>query len=483
MRTKVNKLSELSDILVEKSRLDAGVLNFVSRFKVGTLLKSFSPLKEQGYSLLGIITKLILIRLGGLSIYAELRTGTRTMDENTLYRALNDPRIDWRKMLLGFAMQFTRVVKQNAEALENGIKCLVVDDSTIEKTGKTIEGISRVNDHVKGGFVFGFKLLLLGFFDGKMLVPTDFSLHRESRKTNFGLKEKERKRQYKSKNPKGSSGETRKDELDEKKTGMVVDMIKRAAQRGLSASYVLMDSWFTCEEVIKEIRKIKKGMLHVVGMCKMDKRKFSFKGKEYNSAAIVKMHENSSKVRGSKKYKSQYFVVDAVYKGIPVRLFYVKYKRAKTWTLILSTDMSIGFTKVLEIYQIRWTVEVLFKECKQYLRLGKSQNTNFNGQVADTALALMTYTILSLGKRFGSYETIGELFRENKQEMLERTICERIMEVVLTLIMQLLEFMAIDIDETLRLIVGSDGECEKVIVMLDAVNQHHGGSLTKNKAV
>lgn len=116
------------------------------------------------------------------------------------------------------------------------------------------------------------------------------------------------------------------------------------------------------------------------------------------------------------------------------------------------------------------------------MRLGKSQNTNFNGQVADTALALMTYTILSLGKRFGSYETIGELFRENKQEMLERTICERIMEVVLTLIMQLLEFMAIDIDETLRLIVGSDGECEKVIVMLDAVNQHHSGSLIKNKA-
>lgn len=162
-------------------------------------------------------------------------------------------------------MQYTRIVKQNAEALENGIKCLVVDDSTMEKTGKTIEGISRVNDHVKGGFVFGFKLLLLGFFDGKMLIPADFSLHRESQKTNFGLKEKERKRQYKSKNPKGSSGEIRKNELDEKKTGMVVGMIKRAVQHGLSASYVLMDSCFTCEEVIKEIRKIKKGMLHVVG--------------------------------------------------------------------------------------------------------------------------------------------------------------------------------------------------------------------------
>ena len=144
--------------------------------------------------------------------------------------------------------------------------------------------------------------------------------------------------------------------------------------------------------------------------------------------------------------------------------------------------MSLSFNRVMEIYQIRWTIEVLFKECKQYLRLGKAQNINFNGQVADSTLALITYTILSLGKRFGSYETIGALFRANRQEMLERTICERIMEIILTLIMQLLEFMAIDIDETLRLIVGSDEECQKIAIVLNGVNQYCNNSLTKNKA-
>ena len=123
----------------------------------------------------------------------------------------------------------------------------------------------------------------------------------------------------------------------------------------------------------------------------------------------------------------------------------------------------------------------MFKECKQYLNLGKAQNTNFNGQIADTALALTTYTILSLGKRFGSYETIGSLFRANKQDMLERTICERIMEVILSLIMQLLEFVAIDIDQTMRLIAGSNEECEKIAIMLNAVNQHSNKTLRKSK--
>ena len=482
MYTKVSNLSELTDILVDKNKLDNGVLNFVSRFKVGSLLRSFSALKEQGYPLRIIITNLIFIRLGGMNINSEMKTGNSIIDDNTFYRTLNDSRIDWRKMLLSFALQFTRIVKKETQMEENLTRCFVVDDSLLEKSGKTIEGISRVSNHVKGGFTFGFKLLLLGYFDGKMLIPADFSLHRESRKNNFGLKQKEEKKQFKSKNPKGSPGEMRKQELDEKKTDMIVKMIKRAAKRGLDASYVLMDSWFTCEEVIKSIRKIKRGSLHVVGMCKMDKRKFNIDGKDLNSATIVKMYEVRSKIKCSKKYKSQYIVVNAVYKGIPVKLFYVKYKRAKTWTLILSTDTNINFNRAIEIYQIRWTIEVLFKECKQYLNLGKAQNTNFNGQIADTALALTTYTILSLGKRFGSYETIGSLFRANKQDMLERTICERIMEVILSLIMQLLEFMAIDIDETMRLIAGSDEECRKIAIMLNAVNQHSNKTLTKSKA-
>ena len=321
MHTKISKLSELSDTLVDKNKIDSGVLNFVSRFKVGSLLRSFSALKEQGYSLIVIITNLIFIRLQGTSINGEVKTGNSTIDDNTFYRTLNDPRIDWRKMLLSFALQFTRIVKKETETEENLTRCFVVDDSLLEKSGKTIEGISRVSNHVKGGFTFGFKLLLLGYFDGKMLIPADFSLHRESRKNNFGLKQKEEKKQFKSKNPKGSPGEMRKQELDEKKTDMIVKMIKRASKRGLKASYVLMDSWFTCEEVIKSILKIKRGRLHVVGMCKMDRRKFTIDGKELNSATIVKMHQIRSKTKSSKKYKSQYIVVNAVYKGIPVKLF------------------------------------------------------------------------------------------------------------------------------------------------------------------
>ena len=159
------------------------------------------------------------------------------------------------------------------------------------------------------------------------------------------------------------------------------------------------------------------------------------------------------------------------YKGTPVKLFYIKYKNAKDWTLLLTTDLSLSFVKAMELYQIRWSIEVLFKECKQYLRLGKSQNTDFCGQIADATLTMITYTILTLYKRFEAYETLGGVFRDTQQEMLEKTLCERIEVVILKILRDLLEILSIDVEETLYRLTSSDKASKDIIILLNAVNQ------------
>jgi hypothetical protein len=125
----------------------------------------------------------------------------------------------------------------------------------------------------------------------------------------------------------------------------------------------------------------------------------------------------------------------------------------------------------MELYQIRWSIEVLFKECKQYLRLGKSQNTDFCGQIADATLTMITYTILTLYKRFESYETLGALFRETQKEMIEKTLCERIEIVILKILRDLLEILCIDIEQTLYFLFSSDIASKEIIILLNAVNQ------------
>jgi hypothetical protein len=472
MSAKINNLDELTAILKKKEKTVDGVLTFSKQFKIGRLLKPFSVVKTQGFSLMSVLSALILSRLGGMSIYAMQKTGNLKMDDNTMYRLMNNQLIDWKSILFAFAKQFLRCVAEKGKNDAEKPLCFSLDDTDIEKTGKTFEGISKIFSHITHSYTYGYKMLTLCFWDGKSLIPCRFSEHRESKKNEYGLNKKQQKRQFTKKREHIGYFQERYDELDEEKCKVAIKMLKEAVKKGIIASYVLMDSWFVTDFTLTEIRKIRKGIMHVVGMCKMDKRKFEIDKKTYNSQTLIKMNETKvGKVHVSRKFHSKYIVVVANYNGTPVKLFYIKYKNASKWTLLLTTDLSLSFVKAMELYQIRWSIEVMFKECKQYLRLGKAQNTDFYGQIADAALTLITYTILTLYKRFEAYETLGQLFRNTQTEMLEKTLCERIALVFIKIVVDLLEILCIDVDESISRIISADKSDKNVQILLCAMNQ------------
>jgi len=283
------------------------------------------------------------------------------------------------------------------------------------------------------------------------------------------LTKKEKMAQFKKEREIASYGHKRVEELDVKKNENVIAMIRRAVKNGLIASYVLMDSWFVNDLVIKGIRAIKKGAMHVLGMCKIDKRNYLVGNKQMNAHQLITKYERK-KGKYSRKYKSRYISLVVDYKGEPVKLFFIQYNRSKKWTLILTTDLTLSFVQAIEIYQIRWSIEVLFKECKQYLGLGSSQNTDFDGQIADTTLVLITHTVLTLQKRFGSYETMGELFRETQQYLLELTLWERLLRVFYKMILQLFEIIDIDLEEVISTLVQNDEASRKLMRMLSVLS-------------
>lgn len=469
--SKIHNLIELGHVFNPDNKSNDGVSVFFKAFNIRLLLEPFEKIKSKGISVSTLVSMLCFIRLRGLSIWGIQITEGRNLfcgDENSFYRLMNNSRMNWRKLLMSFAKQFAAIAQAKGDN-NDGIKCFVIDDTDIEKTGKTMEFIGKVYNHVTHKCTLGYKMLTLGYWDGKSLIATDFSLHREAGKSgNYGMTKKELKKQFSKKRDKASPAFKRVRELDTKKTEVAVLMIKRAVKNGMTASYVLMDSWFVNDYIIKSIRSIKKGAMHVLGMCKMDKRKYSINGKELNSAQITTLCARK-KGKYSRKHKSHYFTVTVHYKGETVKLFYIKYRNAKNWTLLLTTDLSLSFVQALELYQIRWGIEVLFKECKQYLRLGASQNTDFDGQIADATLTLITHIVLSLQKRFEAYETMGGLFRETQQHLLELTLWERILKVFIKLLQQLVEILNIDIEETMETIMQNDNKSKQLLSMLNAM--------------
>ncbi|MDR2809956.1 MAG: hypothetical protein LBB84_05280 [Tannerellaceae bacterium] len=53
----------------------------------------------------------------------------------------------------------------------------------------------------------------------------------------------------------------------------------------------------------------------------------------------------------------------------------------------------------------------MLKDTKQYPGLGACRSRDFDTQITDCARAFITHTVLTLHKRFGDYETMGDLFR------------------------------------------------------------------------
>lgn len=474
MSSNVNNLSELENVLCDNIKTYDGILHFISVFKTGRFWSLIEAVKSKGWSVSILLFSLVIFRLRGESIHLLHRNtwlDTR-IDDNTFYRLMNNSWMDWRKLLLGFAKQFAGHVKSKGGQTTGSVTCFVVDDTDIPKTGKTVEFIGRVFNHVTKQNILGFKLLLLAYWDGKSLISLDFSLHAEKgRKGNYGLNKKELKGRFKKERDKKSPSIIRVRELDEKKTDNTIAMLKRAVKHGFMASYVLMDSWFVNDTILKGVRAIKKGAIHLLGMCKMDNRKYLINDKELNSHQIITKYERKNG-KYSRKYKSRYISIVANYKGEPVKLFLIRYNNASKWTLLLTTDLSLSFVEAIEKYQIRWTIEVLFKECKQYLRLGKSQNTDFDGQIADATLTLVTHTILTLHKRFSAYETMGQLYRQTQQNLIELTLWERMLKIFTKMLIEILEVFSIDPDQAMERLMKDEEVGSKLRFILLAIDDY-----------
>jgi hypothetical protein len=208
-------------------------------------------------------------------------------------------------------------------------------------------------------------------------------------------------------------------------------MLKRAVKHGCKARYVLVDSWFSSKGFIQSVRNIKNGMMHVICAVRKDKRKYTYQGKAMNAKELLNTLKNENKEKRCRKRNTRYYEVIVYYEGIDetVKLYFCRFPYQKNWKLYLSTDPSLSFLEMMEIYAVRWTIEVFFKEVKQQLQLGKCQSRDFDAQIASVTTTYILYIFLAYFRRVNDYETLGGLFEEIKDEMMEKNLAQRLWEM------------------------------------------------------
>jgi hypothetical protein len=432
------------------------MMSIFKAMKITEQLSIFDYIKQSGYSFKLVLSLLIMMTvMGKKTVNAslpDLREHGITAGKDVFYRLKNNAKICWRLILWHIAMRFIQIT-ESERLPDEKVKphYLIFDDTTLEKTGKKIEKIGKVHDHVGAQkSVLGFKALFMLYWDGKSCVPLDLSLHSEKGQREerpYGMRPKDLRRQFSKKRVKESETRTRIEELDMDKITMMLKMFFSASFRCLQIDYVLVDSWFTCGALIKSV--IERGV-HLIGMYKIAKTKFLYKGKLLNCTQINARITGETRCKTSKLYYKRADVMDG---DIPLTLFFTRRGTQGDWKVILTTDTKLSFKKLVEHYQVRWSIEVFIKECKGLLNLGGCQSSDFDAQIADTTIVMITHILLTFRFRFEYYESRGALFRNMQAENLRMTLDRRLWKLFIEVIRVVAEILEMDADNLLHMLL------------------------------
>ena len=465
----INKLSELKNGFTQRWLEPDFIFNSLKCYPFSGLCKCFNPLKVKGYKIDLVISILISLPFIGISTVSSL-TSFIDIKKDVFYRLKNNPTINWCLILWMFSIKFRSLT--GGSSGQWGVSCLIFDDTLLQKTGKLIEKVSYVWDHVQNRAVLGQKLLVMGYWDGTSIIPLDFTLHREEGQNKdkpFGLRKKDFRRQFKKKRAKGTPSYERAKQADESKIDSMLKMFNKAISNGFKADYVLVDSWFTCEALINAVSKVKKQKVHLIGMYKIAKTKFLFNGKEQTYSQI---RNSLGKAKRCRKLNLYYLQAQVEYKGHKLQLFFSRKGKNGKWKVLLTTDTKIGFIGLIEIYQIRWSIEVLFKESKQLLGLGKCQSDDFDAHIATITITMIQYQLLTLRYRFETYVSKGKLFEQVKGEVAIQRLNERLWGLFIE-IMQILGTFFEEIDEfdLMEKIIANDQVMERLRALFAPVKE------------
>ncbi|WP_211061940.1 IS4 family transposase [Heyndrickxia faecalis] len=370
-------------------------LNMLKHLRIAGITKSF------GFSCAYIFQLIFCMIFENKNWFRmlESKKATDIPAKDTVYRFLNQSTFNWRRFLLSLVASV--IGKVSKLTRHDRPKVLILDDSSYDRNrSKHVELLARCFDHAsqKMRFYKGFRMLTLGWSDGATFLPVDFSLLSSKKSQINGISENIDKR---------SSGYKRRKEALQTAPEQIPGMIARAMNSGIDASYVLMDSWFTQQPLIKEITE--QG-LDVIGMVKKLKQRYFVDGKR---VSLDELYRLAKPTGGKKGILRSIHTTQA--NGVPIKVVFVRNRNKKRdWLAILSTDCTLSDQEIIRIYGMRWDIEVFFKTTKSLLKLQKEfQSRSYDALISHTTIVFARYIVLSWQNRCSVDDrTLGGMFYE-----------------------------------------------------------------------
>jgi hypothetical protein len=426
-------------------KVSSSIKGFFKKYRISNALRVSNAYKSKGVPVIIIFQYLFSLIFTNRSMYMNMLMGTHQagFGKDTVYRFTNSIRINWIRFTTWLS---TQIITETITGLtdDERVNVLIVDDSLFERPGsKKVELLSKVYDHAKRAYKYGFRLLTLGWSDGNTFVPVNACLlSTENRKNRINEAVDLDKR---------SAGYARRSLAQTKATAVVLELIKTAKRAMIPASHVLFDTWFCSPSSLIAIKEMD---YDVIAMAKKTpKVHYLYNG---TMQSLTEIYKQNKKRRG----RSRYLLSVEVFlkkdeQSIPARIVYVRNKnKRKDYLALITTDMNISEDEIIRIYGKRWDIEVFFKVCKSYLNLSKECNSlSYDAMTAHAAIVFTRYMMLAVENRKATdLRTLGEIFYYISDEMSDITMIQALhllMQVFLDTVSDKLSLTSEQLDQLL----------------------------------
>ena len=295
-------------------QISKSIKRFFTRFHVSSALKASNAYKKKGVPVMEIFQYLFLLIFSNRSMYMNLITGRNTPDfaKDTVYRFMKMIQINWIRFT---TILSARIIRDAIFPLdsEERANVFIIDDSMFERNrSKKAELLAKVYDHAKHKYLFGFRMLTLGWSDGSSFLPVNsILLSTENRKNRINEATEVDKR---------TVGYKRRKLSLEKGTQAMLTLLDAAKKAAIPAKYVLFDSWFSSPRTLHAVKSMG---YDVIGMVKKTPKMFF----RYNDEdmSLTSIYNKNKKRRGRSRYLLS-VMVDVVKDGeiIPAKVVYVR---------------------------------------------------------------------------------------------------------------------------------------------------------------
>ena len=408
---------------------------FLKEFQVGKLLFQCNAGKMKGIPVMDIFRYLFCLIFSDRSMYMQRKTGVFEggFCKNTVYRFLNNTKTNWQRFT---TLLSARIINNFMKPLtsDNRKDVFIIDDSLFDRSRSCkTELLARVFDHCSMKYKRGYRMLTLGWSDGNSFVPVNHCLLSAAEDKNLLC-------EASSYDGRSLAGK-RSRQSRRKTTEVMLELIHMAQKSGLSAKYVLFDSWFSSPKVVAALKQ-EHGLDTIAMVKKSSKIKYGYQDGRFN---IKEIYSKNRKRRGRSKYLLSINVTVGE-EEIPAKIVCVRNKsKKKDWLAILCTDTSLSEEEIIRTYGKRWDIEVFFKSCKSYLRLVKEcRSTSYDALNAHTAIVFTRYMMLSVAQRRNTDDkTLCELFFCLMDELDDITFSQSMQIIMNALMDSVMEYFHI----------------------------------------